>query len=147
TIAGQPVGQHWRDDLLFDREQGSIIVVVATDAPLLPHQLDRVARRASIGIGRNGTPGGHSSGDIFLAFSTANPQDNPWNAPDVMTLNALKDTHLDAFYSALVQATEEAVLNAMVAATDRIAIKPVGQLVRAIDHDRLRAIEVPHVKG
>jgi L-aminopeptidase/D-esterase-like protein len=143
-ISGVPVGQAMRDDLVFDREQGSIIVVIATDAPLLPHQLDRLARRGGIGIGRNGSKGGHSSGDIFLTFSTANPQENPWHAPDVMKLQALNDTHLDALYEAAVQATEEAVVNAMIAAEDRIAIKPAGRAVRAIDHDRLREILQAH---
>lgn len=136
-ISGVPVGREMRDDLVMRRDLGSIIVVIATDAPLLPHQLDRLARRGSIGIGRNGTAGGHSSGDIFLAFSTANGQDNPWHAPDVMQLSALRDTHLDAVYMAAVQATEEAVVNAMIAARDRVAVKPQGKLVRAIDHDRL----------
>jgi len=136
-VSGVPVGQHMRDDLLFEKEQGSIIVVIATDAPLLPHQLNRLARRGSIGIGRNGTKGGHSSGDIFMAFSTANGQDNPWHTPDVMTLSALSDAHLDLFYEAVVQATEEAVLNAMVAAQTRTAVKPAGKIVRAIDHAKL----------
>ncbi|QYX56786.1 P1 family peptidase [Roseovarius sp. SCSIO 43702] len=145
-ISGVPVGRYMRDDLVLDREQGSIIVVIATDAPLLPHQLDRLARRGSIGIGRNGTSGGHGSGDIFLAFSTSNPQENPWNAPDIMQLDALKDTHLDAFYTAAVQATEEAVVNAMIAAEDRIAVKPQGRPVRAIDHDRLRDLLAHHAK-
>lgn len=136
-ISGVPVGREMRDNLVHPREQGSIIVVIATDAPLLPHQLDRLARRGGIGIGRNGTSGGHSSGDIFLAFSTANPQENPWHAPDVQVLHALKDTHLDAFYIASVQATEEAVVNAMIAAEDRIAVKPAGLPVCSVDHAQL----------
>lgn len=139
-ISGVPVGREMRDNLIHDREQGSIIVVIATDAPLLPHQLDRLARRGGIGIGRNGSKGGHSSGDIFMAFSTANPQDNPWNAPDVMALSALKDSHLDLFYAAAVQSIEEAVVNAMIAASDRVSVKPVGKTVRAMDHDRLREV-------
>lgn len=136
-VAGVPVGQHMREDLLFDHEQGSIIIVIATDAPLLPHQLNRLARRGSIGIGRNGSKGGHSSGDIFLAFSTANGQDYPWHAPDKMTLEALNDLHLDLFYEATVQAIEEAILNAMIAANDQVALKPAGKIVRAIDHAEL----------
>jgi L-aminopeptidase/D-esterase-like protein len=139
-ISGVPVGAYMREDLVYPRETGSIIVVIATDAPLLPHQLDRLARRGSIGIGRGGTSGGHSSGDIFLAFSTANPQRNPWYADDVMTLYALKDTHMDMLYSAAVQATEEAVVNAMVAARDRLAVKPAGKLVRAIDQAHLMSL-------
>jgi len=146
-VAGVPVGQHMRNDLLFEREQGSIIIVIGTDAPLLPHQLNRLARRGSIGIGRNGSKGGHSSGDIFLAFSTANEQDNPWHTPDRMSLEALSDLHLDLFYEAAVQAIEEAILNAMVAATDRVAVKPAGRVVRAIDPAKLMSllpdIEVP----
>lgn len=136
-VSGFPVGKHMRDDLLFEHEQGSIIIVIATDAPLLPHQLNRLARRGSIGIGRNGSKGGHSSGDIFLAFTTANGQDNPWHAPEKMTLEALNDLHLDLFYEACVQAIEEAILNAMVAAEDRVALKPAGKTVRAIDHTKL----------
>lgn len=136
-ISGVFVGREMQNDQLIDREQGSIIVVIATDAPLLAHQLDRLARRGSIGIGRNGSKGGHGSGDIFLAFSTANPQRNPWHAPDVMNLQALRDGHLDALYVAAVQAIEEAVINAMVAAEDRPTVKPPGKTVRAIDVDKL----------
>lgn len=144
TVSGVPVGKHLRNDLVHPRETGSIIVVIATDAPLLPHQLDRMARRGSIGIGRGGTCGGHSSGDIFLAFSTANPQSNPWHAPDVMALQMLKDTHLDVLYTAAVQAVDEAVINAMTAAQDRPTIKPANKIVRAIDHDALRAVLRSH---
>lgn len=132
-VAGVPVGQHIPNDPLFEREQGSIIVVIATDAPLLPHQLNRIARRAGIGIGRNGTKGGHSSGDIFITFSTANGQDYPWRAPDKISLDMLSDLHLDVFYEATVQATEEAVLNAMLAAESRIAVKPAGKEIKALD--------------
>jgi len=136
-VSGVPVGQHMREDLIFDHEQGSIIIVIATDAPLLPHQLNRLARRGSIGIGRNGSNGGHNSGDIFLAFSTANGQDNPWHAPDRMTFEVLNDLHLDLFYEACVQAIEESILNAMIAAEDRVALKPKGKLVRAVNQDAL----------
>ncbi len=139
-VSGVPVGRHLRDDLIFDREQGSIIIVIATDAPLLPHQLNRLARRGAIGIGRNGSKGGHSSGDIFLAFTTANGVDYPWHAPDLITMEALNDLHLDRFYEACVQAIEEAVLNAMIAAEDRVAIKPAGKMVRAIDHQKLMQV-------
>lgn len=143
-VQGVPVGRHMRGDLVHPREQGSIIVVIATDAPFLPHQLNRLARRGSIGIGRNGTNGGHSSGDIFLAFSTANGQDFPWNAPDVMSLECLSDTHLDAFYAAVVQGVEEATLNAMIAAETQVAVKPEGRVVRAIDTQRLLEVIRAH---
>lgn len=143
-ICGAPVGKFLRNDLVNPRETGSIIVVIATDAPLMPHQLDRVARRGAIGIARNGTMGGHSSGDIFLAFSTANGQRMPWRAPDVMDVQMLSDLHLDKIYAAAVQATEEAVINAMLAAEDRIAVKPAGLMVRAIDHAALMATLATH---
>lgn len=136
-VSGVPVGQHMRDDMVFGHEQGSIIIVIATDAPLMPHQLNRLARRGSIGIGRNGSKGGHNSGDIFLAFSTANGHDNPWRAPDVMKLEILNDVHLDLFYEAAVQSIEEAILNAMIAAEDRVAVKPAGKVVKAIDPETL----------
>ena len=115
-------------------------MVIGTDAPMLPHQLRRIARRGAIGIGRNGTPGGNNSGDIFLAFSTAND----------VTLKALRggrrqafsympDDCFDPFYLATVQAVEEAVVNALVAAEDMTTIKPEGSVCRAIDHAQLRA--------
>lgn len=139
-ISGVPVGRSLRNDLLFGRDTGSIIVVIATDCPLLPHQLDRLARRATLGIGRNGTAGGNGSGDIFLAFSTANALLAPSDAPEVLDLRVLNDRCIDPLYEAAVQATEEAVVNAMVAAEDRVAIKPAGQVVRAIDTEVLRRL-------
>ena len=94
---------------------GSIIIVIATDAPLLPHQLKRVATRASLGVGRIGGLGETSSGDIFLAFSTANRV--PLSRPDTLNrFEALPDDLLNPIYAAVVEATEEAILNAMLAA-------------------------------
>jgi D-aminopeptidase len=120
TICGVPVGQHMRDGTPQSQmaERGSIIVVVATDLPLAPHQLKRVARRCSIGIGRNGTPGGNNSGDIFLAFSTANSQAMPHRAAWHLSLEILNDEGLDPVYMAVVDSVEEAVVNAMLAAED-----------------------------
>jgi D-aminopeptidase len=139
TVLGVPVGRRLRDDLLFPRETGSIVVAIATDAPLLPHQLRRVARRCTIGIGRGGSVGGNNSGDIFLAFTTANPAPLPGKAPAFLSFEAVNDERIDPIYEATVQATEEAVVNAMIAAEDRIAAKPAGHLVRAISHDALMA--------
>jgi L-aminopeptidase/D-esterase-like protein len=136
-IGGVPVGQVLREGRQSGRDSGSIIVVIATDCPLLPHQLDRLARRATLGIGRNGTAGGNGSGDIFLAFSTANTLPLPASAPEVLDLRALNDQCIDPLYQAAVQATEEAVVNAMVAAEDRVAVKPAGTVVPAIDTDAL----------
>jgi L-aminopeptidase/D-esterase-like protein len=102
----------------FGAERGSIICVLATDLPLAPGALERVARRAALGIARGGTPGGNSSGDIFLAFSTANPVDLPQVAGPWRSLTFLNDELLDTVYLAAVEAVDEAVLNAMLAAGD-----------------------------
>ncbi|NRP20622.1 Beta-peptidyl aminopeptidase BapA [Ensifer adhaerens] len=120
TICGVPVGEHMRDGTPQSQmqERGSIIVVIATDLPMAPHQLQRLARRAAIGIGRNGTPGGNNSGDIFLAFSTANPQPMAHRAPPRLTLEIVNDEMLDPVYLATVDSVEEAVVNAMLAAED-----------------------------
>jgi D-aminopeptidase len=140
TIQGVAVGREMREDLLFKRESGSIIVVLATDAPMMPHQLDRLARRATIGIGRQGTPGGNNSGDIFLAFSTANPVSRAQLLAGTHDFQFLSDNEFDAYYQAAVQATEEAVVNALVAAEDMETLKPAGLTCRALDTKRLREI-------
>lgn len=118
TISGVPVGRELREGLRDGelRELGSIIVVLATDAPLAPHQLKGLARRASIGIARGGTPGGNNSGDIFLAFSIANPLPMPHKAPPRLALEIMSNEHLDPVYLAAVECVEEAVINAMLAA-------------------------------
>ncbi len=99
---------------LPDEDQGSIIVVVATDAPLLPHQLKRVVTRVSLGIGRMGGVGGNSSGDIFIAFSTANP--NVGTSANVERVQILPNGDINPLFWATVQATEASILNAMLAA-------------------------------
>ncbi len=138
TVLGVPVGKHLNEDTLWDkREQGSIIVVVGTDAPMLPHQLRRVAKRATIGIGRGGTVGGNSSGDIFLAFSTANRMAMPDFSAGHLTFEAINDDLFDSLYQATVESIEEAVINAMLAAEDTPTVKPAGHVCRAIDHGKL----------
>jgi D-aminopeptidase len=139
TVLGVPVGQHLTDDrLLPGNELGSIIVVLATDAPMLPHQLQRVAKRGAIGIGRCGSPGGNNSGDIFLAFSVANRDALAAREAAVGRADYVADDHFDGLYEAAVQSTEEAIVNAMVAAADTPAIKlPAGRICRALPHDRL----------
>jgi D-aminopeptidase len=141
-IAGIPVGREIKSEDPYAyvpsdlAERGSIIVVVATDAPLLPHQLKRIARRVPLGIGRNGSIAGNGSGDIFIAFSTANPA-----ASDLGHLAQLKmvpNDSLDPLFAATVEATEEAIINAMVAARDMTGID--GHHVRALPHDELRAV-------
>ncbi|WP_137113533.1 P1 family peptidase [Mesorhizobium sp. GR13] len=133
TILGEPIGNQMTDDRLFERERGSIIVIIATDAPLRPDQLDRLARRGAIGISRSGTPGGNSSGDIFLAFSTANRRPLPQLDEPLQSFAHLNDEILDDIYQATVEATDEAIINAMLAAQDMTTLKPAGKVCRAID--------------
>lgn len=136
-VDGVPVGRELlraRAEDQRDRreEQGSIIVIVATDAPLLPHQLDRVARRVSLGIARVGSTSGNGSGDIFLAFSTANRGAAIATQADLVMLANHK---LSALFDATVQATEEAILNAMVAAETMVG--RAGHRSEALPHDQL----------
>ena len=139
TISGVPIGQHMRDGTPQSQlqERGSIIVVIATDLPLAPHQLKRLARRASIGIGRYGTPGGNNSGDIFLAFSTANAHPMAHRAAGHLPLQIVNDEPLDPIYVAVVDGVEEAVVNAMLAAEDMGGTPYDRFRIQAISHDRL----------
>ena len=140
NILGKPVGQLMPEGAWRDREVGSIIVYIGTDAPLSALSLRHLARRASIGIGRGGTPSGNSSGDIFLAFSVANPGPMPQQAWPLQSRPELNNEILDPVYLASVEAVEEAVVNAMVAGVDVEAINPRGITVRAIDTERLTEI-------
>lgn len=118
------------------QELGSIIVVVATDAPLLAHQLKRLARRVTLGLGRNGSISGNGSGDIFIAFSTANA--GAAAADHVVELKMLPNDLLDPVFRATVEATEEAIVNAMIAAHDMVGVD--DHKVIALPHDELRAV-------
>jgi L-aminopeptidase/D-esterase-like protein len=136
-IAGTPVGYEISGKKMRDDDTGSIIVVVATDAPLLPNQMKRIAKRVTLGLGRLGSISGDGSGDIFIAFSTANSgagleQKKPVN------LQMLPNDQMDALFEATVQATEEAVVNALVAA--KTMTGPEGHTVEALPHDRLREV-------
>jgi L-aminopeptidase/D-esterase-like protein len=113
---------------------GSIIIVVATDAPLLPHQLKRIARRASLGLARTGSISGNGSGDIFIAFSTANPGANAEPGPN--TVSTVSNERISPLFEATVEATEEAIVNAMVGAKTMIGID--GHTVYALPHDKLQ---------
>ena len=125
-IAGVPVGREIESEDPYawlpsaSDELGSIIVVVATNAPLLPHQLKRIARRVSLGIGRTGSIASNGSGDIFIAFSTANPGASDVGHP--VDLKMVPNLSLNPLFAATVQATEEAIVNAMVAATDMTGV-------------------------
>jgi D-aminopeptidase len=134
-IAGVPVG--YEIPINSKRaDTGSIIVVVATDAPLLPHQMKRIARRVALGLGRLGSISGNGSGDIFIAFSTANA--GAGLAQKVDSIQMLPNEQIDALFEATVQATEEAVVNAMVAAKTMTGINNIT--VEALPHDRLREV-------
>lgn len=143
-ILGRPVGQLMPEGALNpflpQKELGSIIVVLITDAPLSGLSLRQVAKRAALGIGRGGTPGGNSSGDIFLALSTANPQPMPQKSPALITKTEVNGEQIDPLYLAAVQAVEEAVINAIVAGEDTPSFKPKGQTIPGIDTARLKAL-------
>jgi L-aminopeptidase/D-esterase-like protein len=128
------------DDPAPVQEQGSIIIVVATDAPLLPHQLKRLARRASLGLARTGATSGNGSGDIFVAFSTANP--GVAASRQVAQVSMLSNQRISALFSATVEATEEAIVNALVAAQTMHGSG--GRTVEAISHERLQQIVRKH---
>jgi len=136
TWGPPPSAVQRREARLADRDSGSIIVVVATDAPLIPTQLKRLARRVSLGLGRDGSYSGDGSGDIFIAFSTANP--GAVGSTGLHQLTMLPNDSLDPFFLATVQATEEAVVNAMVAAQTMKGID--DHEVIALPHDRLREV-------
>lgn len=136
SVAGVPVGREIPDllpnwDVL---SRGSIIVVVATDAPLVPHQLQRLAERVPLAIGRLGGVGGNSSGDIFIAFSTGNP--GAWNESSSVSLDMLPNSAMNSLFEATIEATEEAILNAMVAAETMTGRDSLT--AHAIPHDRLQ---------
>ena len=115
---------------------GSIIIVIATDAPLLPHQLKRIARRAALGLARTGSVSGNSSGDIFLAFSTANPQADA--APGPNSVRTVANDRITPLFTATAEATEEAIVNAMVGARTMTGID--GHTVEALPHDELQKV-------
>lgn len=147
-IAGVPVGQHLRKNRVYSDEgstgdagataadSGSIIIVIGTDAPLLPHQLERLARRAALGLARMGSYAGNGSGDIFVAFSTANTEALAGKA--LASASFIGNDHLDPLFRGTVEATEEAIVNAMIAARDMRGQD--GHFVNAIPHDELRAV-------
>ena len=141
-IAGVPVGLEIPENDAYaasafaQEDRGSIIVVVATDAPLVAHQLKRLARRVSLGLGRTGSISGNGSGDIFIAFSTANSRAAK---PDALAqLTMLPNDQMNPVFSATIEATEEAIINAMVAAETMTGIE--NHKVIALPHDKLREV-------
>lgn len=132
-IAGAPVGQEIAEGAFRPAEQGSIIIVIATDAPLLPHQLKRLARRASMGIARTGSTSGNGSGDIFVAFSTANAEASA-AAKGVRSLQMVPNEEMNAIFNATIEAVEESVVNALVAGRTMTGFQ--GHTVQGLPHDR-----------
>ena len=120
----------------YREDTGSIIIVLATDAPLLPHQTKRLGRRATMGLARTGSTSGNGSGDIFIAFSTGSP--NAAAATQAVSVGMLPNDKLNPVFEAAVQATEEAIVNAMVGAETMTGVG--GHTVTALPHDRLREV-------
>jgi L-aminopeptidase/D-esterase-like protein len=142
-VAGAPVGIEITENMPVARaadpinnDLGSIIIVVATDAPLVAHQLKRIARRAALGMARTGGASGNGSGDIFIAFSTANP--GAAKAEGIAKIDMLPNDRMNSLFDATVQATEEAIINAIVAAETMIGAD--NHKVSAIAHDRLKEV-------
>lgn len=150
AIDGVPVGREIGfDEVPSDREElashpadadaGSIIVVLATDAPLLPHQCERLAQRAGLGVARTGGAGEHSSGDLFIAFATGNrglaTEDRSAGRPFSRELRALEDAWISPLFWAAIEATEEAIVNALVAAETMAGAN--GHVAHRLPHDRL----------
>lgn len=140
-VAGVPVGREIPETgpraagpATRETEVGSIIIVVATDAPLLPHQLKRLARRATMGLARTGSTSGNSSGDIFIAFSTANP--DAARPAGIADLKMLPNNEINGLFTATAEVTEEAIINAMVGAETMTGAN--NQTVVALPHDALR---------
>ena len=136
-IAGVPVGKEITENAVLSQEAGSIIIVIATDAPLLPHQLKRLARRGGMGLARTGSVSGNGSGDLFLAFSTANPHVTDPAVP-THSVNTVPNDLLDPIFTATVQAVEEAIINAMVA--NQSMTGRDNHRVDALPHDRVRTL-------
>jgi D-aminopeptidase len=147
TIAGVPVGKEITEGVPYSMfkddeagaqqgDRGSIIIVVATDAPLIPTQLKRLARRATMGLARTGSTSGNGSGDIFLAFSTANAHANDEPGPN--TIQTVANGRISPLFNATVEATEEAIVNAMVGAKTMTGID--GHTVPGLPHEQLQEV-------
>jgi hypothetical protein len=151
TITGVPVGRLLMDTLPYRMYggpdnytpgTGSIIVVIATDAPLLPHQLKRIAQRVPIGVGLTGGKGHNTSGDIFLAFSTAN--EKAYAADSIGSIQQLPNEWIDPLFEATIQSTEEAIINAMTAAETMEGI--YGNTAYALPHDKVKAFMKTYIR-
>lgn len=145
-VAGVPVGKYMQENIAFNdldpmkSDVGSIIIVVATDAPLLPHQMKRIVKRAALGLARNGSYAGNGSGDIFVAFSTANEAAS--QSGPTATLKMITNDEINPLFLGTVQATEEAIINALVAGRDMEGTE--GREVKSISHEGLQKVMAEH---
>ena len=121
----------------YGSDTGSVIAVVATDAPMVSHQLKRLARRVSLGVGRGGSISGHGSGDIFLAFSTAGAEDLGEDTP-YLALNIVADHRMDPFFEAVIQAVDEAIMNVLAVSEEMVGID--GHTATALDREKVTAV-------
>ncbi len=148
-ISGVPVGRYLREHRIYSEPDpdvdgtGSIIVVVATDAPLLPHQLKRIARRAALSLGRNGSIASNGSGDIFVAFSTADV--SLGRADQLLDHQSIPNDAISSLLGATVEAVEEAIINALIAARDMTGDQ--GHYAKALPHDALVEVMTSHAYG
>ena len=115
-------------------------MIIGPDIPMLPHQLKRLAKHASIGIGSSGSPGENDSGDIFLAFSTANEMSVLQKEVPILNMKFTNDQQFDPIYEKTCHAIDEAIINAMIAADSMSALKPSGEIVEAVDHEQLMEV-------
>lgn len=137
-VLGVPVGRQIAGGELRGKPQGSIIAIVATDAPLMPHQLKRLARRVPLGMARTGSVGHNSSGDIFLAFSTANEEVYTPGTSAIRRFDTLANRAMNPLFSATVEATEEAIIDSMIA--NETMVGRDGNTSIGLPHDRLMEI-------
>ena len=137
-VLGVPIGQHVKAAKLRGKDQGSVIAIVATDAPLQPHQLKRLARRVPMGLARTGAVGNNSSGDIFLAFSTANEQAYESGGAKLRNASFLRNDAIDPIFNAVVEATEEAVIDSMVC--NQTMVGRDGNTSHALPLDQVMAL-------
>jgi L-aminopeptidase/D-esterase-like protein len=135
TVLGVPVGRDLAGGEFRSRGSGSIIAIIATDAPMMPHQLKRLARRVPLGLARTGTIGHNGSGDIFLAFSTANADAFAPGQPARRSLDVVGNGDMDGLFGGVVEAVEEAVIDSMIANETMTGAN--GLTVRALPHDSL----------
>ena len=135
-VAGVPAGKELPGSV-YKKDAGSIIIIVATDAPLMPHQLKRLARRASLGLARTGSISGNGSGDLFVAFSTANPHAAD-SDPATRTIETMPNDAMDPLFTATVEGTEEAIVNALIDNHDMVGRD--NHRVEALPHERLRQL-------